>query len=129
LNERELNTLGTTILGCAVRVHAALGPGLLESTYKASLAYELAKAGLVVGVEIPVPLVYDGVKLADVGYRLDLLINDTIIVETKSVESISPLHKAQLLSYLRLSGRRLGYVLNFNSVLMKDGIARVINGY
>jgi GxxExxY protein len=127
LNETELNAIGKLALNCAFRVHTALGPGLLESSYKACLAYELTKAGAAVLMEVPVPLVYDGRKIADVGYRLDLLVDDVIILETKSGEAISPVHRAQLLSYLRLSGRRLGYVLNFNVASMKDGIARVVN--
>ncbi|HZL27192.1 MAG TPA: GxxExxY protein [Acidobacteriaceae bacterium] len=127
MNEERINQLGKLALDCAFRVHTALGPGLLESSYKACLAYELAKAGAVVLVEVPVPLVYDGQKIADVGYRLDILLEGEVILETKSVEGISPVHRAQLLSYLRLSSRRLGYVLNFNVVSMRDGIARVVN--
>jgi GxxExxY protein len=127
MNEERINQLGKLALDCAFRVHTALGPGLLESSYKACLAYELAKAGAAVLVEVPVPLVYDGQKIADVGYRLDILLEGEVILETKSVEGISPVHRAQLLSYLRLSSRRLGYVLNFNVVSMRDGIARVVN--
>ena len=123
----KLNELGKLALDCAFRVHTALGPGLLESSYKAWMAYELAKAGTSVQQELPVPLVYDGVKISDVGYRLDILVDGELIIETKSVEGISPVHRAQLLSYLRLSSRRLGYVLNFNVVSMRDGIARVVN--
>lgn len=125
----ELNALATEVLGHALRVHSELGPGLLESSYKACLAFELIEAGFQVEMEVPVPLVYKGRKLADVGYRLDLIINSVLILEIKSVEAISPVHKAQLLSYLRHSKRRLGYVLNFNTVLLKDGMARIINGY
>ncbi len=127
MNERELNTLGTSALDCAFQVHSQLGPGLLESSYKACLAYELTKRGFTVGIEVPVPLVYDGQKLGDVGYRLDLLVDNELILEIKSVEAINPIHRAQLLSYLRLSNRRLGYVLNFNVRLLKDGIGRVVN--
>ena len=127
VTEAELTRVGTTSLDCAFRVHTALGPGLLESSYKACLAYELAKTCLGVQVEVPVPLVYNGQKLADVGYRMDLLVENELVLEIKSVEAIAPVHKAQLLSYLRLSGRRLGYVLNFNVVSLKDGIARVVN--
>jgi GxxExxY protein len=127
MNEERLNQLGKLALDCAFRVHTALGPGLLESSYKACLAYELAKAGVTVLVEVPVPLVYDGQKIADVGYRLDILVEGEVILETKSVEGISLVHRAQLLSYLRLSSRRLGYVLNFNVVSMRDGIARIVN--
>ena len=127
MDEVKLNAIGKLALNCAFRVHTALGPGLLESSYKACLGYELIKAGASVQMEVPVPLVYDGKKIADVGYRLDLLVENEIILETKSVEAISPVHRAQLLSYLRLSNRRLGYVLNFNVVSMKNGIARLVN--
>jgi GxxExxY protein len=122
-----LNELGTQVLGYAVKVHSVLGPGLLESSYKACLAYELTRAGFTVGIEVPVPLVYEGQKLADVGYRIDMLIDRELVLEIKSVAAISPTHRAQLLSYLRLSDRRLGYLLNFNAVQMRDGIARVVN--
>ena len=108
-------------------MHSTLGPGLLESSYKACLAYELTKAGFKVDIELPVPLVYDGIKIADVGYRLDILVDGEIIIEVKSIAAVLPVHKAQLLSYLRLSGRHLGYVLNFNSVLLRDGMARIVN--
>lgn len=127
MHEAELNRLGTLALDCAFRVHTALGPGLLESSYKACLAFELAQAGANVQMEVPVPLVYAGSKLADVGYRLDILLEDQLILEVKSVEAVIPVHRAQLLSYLRLSNRRLGYVLNFNVISMKDGISRVVN--
>lgn len=127
MHEAELNRLGTFALECAFKVHSALGPGLLESSYKACLAFELAQAGYEVQTELPVPLIYAGRKLADVGYRLDLLIAQELIIEVKSVNAMAPVHRAQLLSYLRLSQRRLGYVLNFNVVSMKDGIARVVN--
>lgn len=128
MDEAQLNRLGTSALDCAFKVHSELGPGLLESSYKACLAFELAQAGHSVQVEVAVPLVYQGQKIADVGYRLDILVDGHLILEVKSVEAISPIHKAQLLSYLRLSERRLGYVLNFNSVRLRDGIARVVNG-
>jgi GxxExxY protein len=127
MHEAELNRLGTLALDCAFRVHTALGPGLLESSYKACLAFELAQAGANMQMEVPVPLVYAGRKLADVGYRLDILLEDQLILEVKSVEAVIPVHHAQLLSYLRLSNRRLGYVLNFNVISMKDGISRVVN--
>ena len=127
-DEAGLNRLGTSALDCAFKVHSELGPGLLESSYKACLAFELAQAGHRVQVELPVPLVYQGKKLGDVGYRLDLLVDEELILEIKSVEGIAPVHRAQLLSYLRLSKRRLGYVLNFNVVRLRDGIARVVNG-
>ena len=127
LDEAALNRLGTIALDCAFRVHTALGPGLLESSYKACLAFELAQARLSVQVEVPVPLIYAGQKLASVGYRLDILVGNELVLEIKAAEGIAPVHRAQLLSYLKLSQRRLGYVLNFNVVSLRDGIARVVN--
>ena len=120
------NDVGETILGCAIKVHTALGPGLLESTYEVCLAYELQKAGLKSDRQVPLPVVYDEVKL-EAGYRMDLLVADIVVVELKVVEKLLPLHTAQLLSYLKLSGRKLGYLLNFNVVQMRDGIKRVVN--
>ncbi len=123
----EGNQLGTAALDCAFRVHSALGPGLLESSYKACLAFELAQAGLSPQCEVPVPLMYAGRKLAEVGYRIDILVANEVVLEIKSMEAIAPVNRAQLLSYLRLSNHRLGYVLNFNTVSLRDGIARVVN--
>ena len=120
------NDVGETILGCAIKVHTALGPGLLESTYEVCLAYELQKAGLKLDRQVPLPVIYDEVEL-DAGYRMDLLVADIVVVELKFVEKILPLHTAQLLSYLKLSKRKLGYLLNFNVVHMRDGIKRVVN--
>ncbi len=120
------NEIGEMLLGCAIRVHSALGPGLLESAYEACLLYELEKAGLKATRQVPVPLMYNEVEL-DVGYRIDLLVEETVIVEVKAVEQLLPIHTAQLLSYLRLSGRKLGYLLNFNTVQMRKGIKRVVN--
>ena len=121
------NEIGEKLLGCALRVHSALGPGLLESAYEACLLYELEKAGLKTTRQEPFPVIYDGVEL-DVGYRLDLLIEEIVIVEVKAVEQLLPIHTAQLLSYLRLSNRKLGYLLNFNTAQMRSGIKRVVNG-
>ncbi len=120
------NEIGEMLLGCAIRVHSALGPGLLESAYEACLLYELEKAGLKATRQVPVPLMYNEVEL-DVGYRIDLLVEEIVIVEVKAVEQLLPIHTAQLLSYLRLSGRKLGYLLNFNTVQMRKGIKRVAN--
>ena len=120
------NDVGETILGCAIKVHTALGPGLLESTYEVCLAYELQKAGLKLERQVPLPVIYDEVEL-DAGYRMDLLVADIVVVELKVVEKLLPLHTAQLLSYLKLSKRKLGYLLNFNVVHMRDGIKRVVN--
>lgn len=120
------NEIGEMLLGCAIRVHSALGPGLLESAYEACLLYELEKAGLKATRQVPVPLMYNEVEL-DVGYRIDLLVEETVIVEVKAVEQLLPIHTAQILSYLRLSDRKLGYLLNFNTVQMRKGIKRVVN--
>ncbi len=127
MNTTDPNGVARQVLDCAFRVHSALGPGLLESSYRACLAFELAQAGLNVQTEVPIPLIYQGQKLGDVGYRLDILVAGELIIEVEAAEAIAPVHKAQLLSYLKLSGRRLGLLLNFNVVLLRDGIARVVN--
>lgn len=106
----------------------ALGPGLLESTYEACLAHELKKRRLSIATQVGLPVVYDGQEL-DIGYRIDILIAGSLILEVKAVEGIAPVHKAQLLSYLKLSGCRLGLLFNFNVVRMKDGIVRMVNGF
>ncbi len=124
MNENEI---GDTLLGAAIKVHSALGPGLLESAYETCLVHEIGQRGLNVRRQVALPLIYDGIKL-DAGYRLDLLINDQVIVELKSVEKFLPLHTAQLLSYLKLSGLKLGYLLNFNVAHMRGGIKRIVNG-
>ena len=120
------NEIGESLLGCAIRVHSALGPGLLESAYEVCLLHELEKAGLAAARQVQFPINYDGVEL-DAGYRIDLLIEDTVIVEVKTVEKFLPIHSAQLLSYLRLSDRKLGYLLNFNVLQMRTGIKRLVN--
>jgi GxxExxY protein len=127
MDEQRLNQLATTVLDCGFRVHTALGPGLLESAYKACLAIEIANVGLFVEIEPPVPLVYLGKKVADVGYRMDLLVERELVVEVKSVEALHPIHSAQLLSYLRLGDKRLGLLLNFNTLRLRDGMKRVVN--
>src|SRR6266700_1903377 len=121
------NALSGSILDAAFRVHSALGPGLLESAYEACLAYELRTDGFRILTQVPLPLVYREVKL-DVGYRLDLLVEELVIVEIKSVDALAPIHHAQLLSYLKLSRKRLGLLINFNVVRLKDGIKRIVNG-
>ena len=123
MTENELSRL---VVGCAMRVHSALGPGLLESAYEACLNYELIKSGLRVEAQKPLPLVYQSVKL-ECGYRVDLLIEGKLIVEVKSVEALAEIHFAQVLTYLRLSDLRLALLLNFNVVHMKDGIRRIVN--
>jgi GxxExxY protein len=120
------NELATAIIGCALKVHKALGAGLLESAYEACLFYELTKAGLKVERQKGLPLVYEEVNL-ECGYRVDLLVEDKIIVELKAVESISSLHAAQTLTYLKLSHCKLGLIINFNVLLLKDGIRRIVN--
>ncbi len=122
----EIDRLGERVLGCAIRVHKALGPGLLESAYENCLAHELGKSGLAFRQQLTLPVTYDGI-LIEVGYRLDLLVEESIVVEVKSLERILPVHRSQVLSYLRLGGYPLGYLINFNSILLKDGIGRVIN--
>src|SRR5690348_990079 len=124
---KDENELSRSILDAAFRVHSALGPGLLESAYEACLAYELRAEGFRVLTQVPLPLVYREVAL-DVGYRLDLLVEELVVVEVKSIDRLAALHQAQLLSYLKLSGKRLGLIINFNVVLLKDGIKRLVNG-
>lgn len=119
------NDLTYKIIGCVFKVHSALGPGLLESTYEVCLEYELTKADLIVVRQKGLPVIYDGVRL-EAGYRIDLLVNDQIILEIKAVEAIAPIHKAQVMTYLKLSGKKLALLLNFNVTDMKQGITRII---
>jgi GxxExxY protein len=123
----ELNSLARRTLDAAFHVHSTVGPGLLESAYTAYLVYELRKAGLSIGTEVPVPIVYDGVKLTDVGYRIDILVEKELVIEVKSMETIAPVHLSQLISYLKLSDRKLGLLLNFNVESFRDGIYRRVN--
>lgn len=122
------NELTSVIISAAMKVHSELGPGLLESAYEACLAYELRQRGLQVQTQLALPITYGDVRL-DAGYRIDLLVEGQIIVELKAVQEIVPLHEAQLLSYLRLSKRRVGLLINFHTAHLRDGIKRVINGY
>lgn len=121
------NSIAHDIVDSAYRVHTALGPGLLESVYEIVLASELKNRGYKVQREHPIPIVYDGMRF-EVGFRADLVVEDKIIVEIKSVSDLSPVHKKQLLTYLRLSHKKLGLLINFNETLIKDGITRVVNG-
>ncbi len=121
----ELNQVTSQTIGAAIDVHRALGLGLLESAYEACLAYELVNRGLNVEQQKPLPITYKDVSL-DAGYRLDLLVERSVIVELKAVDSLTPLHKAQLMSYLKLSGLNLGLLINFNVQVLKSGIQRVI---
>lgn len=120
--------LSGKILGACFKVHTALGMGLLERVYQVALAYELRKQGFLVETEVPVPVIYDGVRL-EVGFRLDILVERRIILEMKAVEALHPHHKMQLLNYLKLTKLPLGLLLNFNTPSLKDQITRVVNGY
>lgn len=122
----ELNEITEKVIGCAIKVHRALGPGLLESTYEVCLAHELVKEGLKVKTQVALPVVYDGLRL-DAGYRIDMLVEDAVIVELKSIESLHLIHEAQVISYLKLSGKKIGLLINFNVKLLKGGIKRLIN--
>jgi len=120
------NELSHLVVGSALKVHSALGPGLLESAYEACLQYDLIKSGLQVEAQKPLPLIYQTVKL-ECGYRVDLLVESKLIIEVKSIEALAEIHFAQVLTYLRLSDLRLALLLNFNVVHMKDGIRRIVN--
>ena len=126
--QENLDRITESIIGAAVEVHRALGAGLLESAYEACLAFELAHRGLVVKQQRMLPVVYREVKL-DCGYRLDFLIEGKVIVEIKAVDHLAPIHQAQLLSYLKLSGCKVGLLINFNTKAVKDGIRRVVNAF
>lgn len=117
-----------TVLDEAIHVHKKVGPGMLESVYKTCLAYRLQKRGLLLETEKPVPVFFEEVKM-DCGYRADILVEKKVIVETKSIENIGPLQEAQVLTYLRFLGLRYGLILNFDVLLLKNGIRRVLNGY
>jgi GxxExxY protein len=121
------NALSNRVIGAAIEVHRILGPGLLESVYELALERELALQGMEVQRQRPVSLEYKGIALGD-AFRLDILVNELLLLEIKAVEQILPLHEAQLLTYLRLTGRRLGLLINFNTKILKDGIRRVVNG-
>ena len=120
------NEIAKTIINAAMTVHKRLGPGLLESVYEKTLAYELIKRGLEVKIQVPVPIRYDGMVFED-AFRADLIVEGKVIVELKSVETVQPVHKKQLLTYLRLADKRLGLLINFDAALVKDGISRVVN--
>jgi len=121
------NEIGTVIVEAAIKIHRALGPGLLERVYEVVLAYELRSAGLSVETQVPVSIEYEDLAF-DEGFRADILVSDRVILELKSVEQVTRAHKKQVQTYLRLTGCKLGYLLNFGAALMKDGITRVVNG-
>ncbi len=122
----DLEEIGRNILGSAIKVHSALGPGLLESAYQSCLGYELNRIGLKVESEVLLPVVYGEIQI-DAGYRVDMLVENSIIVENKTVEKILPIHEAQLLTYLKMKNCKLGYLLNWNVTLIKDDIRRIVN--
>jgi GxxExxY protein len=123
MNENELSKI---VVDCMFKVHKNLGPGLLESAYEECLFYELLKTGLLVERQKPLPLFYETIKM-EIGYRLDFLIENKLVIEVKAVEAINDVHKAQVITYLKLSGCKLGLLVNFNVVLIKDGIKRIVN--
>lgn len=126
--QQELNAVTEQIIAAAIEVHRALGPGLLESAYESCLVYELVRRGFHVEQQKPMPVIYKEVQL-DVGYRLDMLVEESVIVELKAVEQLLPIHEAQLLSYLKLSGYRVGLLINFNVPALKQGIRRLVNNF
>ena len=121
----EVEKVGKAVLDAAFKVHTALGPGLLESVYETTTAYEVRKSGLIVATQVSLPIYYDGQKLES-GFRLDMLVEKCVIVELKSVETMNPVYQAQIMTYLRLSGVRLGFLINFNVKHLKDGIKRFV---
>ena len=124
----ELNEITGKIIELSIKVHKSLGPGMLEGAYESRLTHELVKHGFKVERQKKLPIVYDGIRL-DAGYRLDLLVNDAVIVEVKAVQRIHPVHEAQLLSYLRMTDRKLGLVINFNMKMLRDRVKRVVNNF
>ena len=124
----QLDLITRRIIGAAIEVHKGLGPGLLESAYETCQAFELRQHGFKVEQQLPLPVVYKDVKL-DCGYRLDLVVEDSVILEIKAVQELAPIHDAQLLSYLRLSGKSVGLIINFHVHVLKDGLKRVVNEF
>jgi GxxExxY protein len=120
------NEISHTIIGVAIELHKTIGPGLLESAYENALAFDLRQLGLDVKQQVPMPFVYKEVK-QDIGYRIDLMVNHKVIIEVKSIEALAPVHFAQALTYLKLSGLKLGLLINFNSKLLKEQIHRIVN--
>ena len=128
MSKQEYERLATIIVDACFKIHKKYGPGLLESAYQACLVYELKKRGLSVQAEVPLPLIYEEVKL-DCGYRLDIVVENCILIELKSVEQLAPIHSAQIITYLKLSKKKMGFLVNFNVPLIKDGIKRFVNNY
>jgi GxxExxY protein len=129
MNEKDrLDQITRNIIGAAIEVHKTLGPGLLESAYEVCLAHELRQLGYKIEQQKPLPVIYKDVKL-DCGYRLDLVVEDAVIVEIKAIEQLAPIHDAQVISYLRLADRRVGLLINFHVRLLKDGVKRIVNNF
>ncbi|MBN1970056.1 MAG: GxxExxY protein [Candidatus Delongbacteria bacterium] len=124
----KFDLLSKEIISCSIEVHKNLGPGLLENTYKQCLAHELSLRGLKFKMEKEIPVCYKGIRL-DCGYRIDLIVDEKIIVELKSVSELLPIHEAQLITYLKLSGVKIGLLINFNELILKNGIKRCVNNY
>jgi GxxExxY protein len=120
------NEISFTTIGAAVNLHKALGPGLLESAYEAALAHDLRELGFEIKTQVPMPWVYKGVKL-EIGYRIDLMVENKVIIELKSVENLAPVHFSQTLTYLKLAEKKLALLINFNTALLKDGIHRIVH--
>lgn len=127
-NAEEINLITRTVIEAATEVHRFLGPGLLESAYEACLAFELKERGLTVARQVELPFYYKEMPV-DIGYRLDLLVNDTVIIEVKAINTVALIHHAQLSSYLKLSGCKLGILINFNVIILEDGITRIVNHF
>jgi len=122
----EINTITEKIIGCCIEVHKNLGPGLLESAYEECLAFELQNMGLKIERQKPVPITYKNIKL-DCGYRIDILVENIVIIELKTVDAINPVHEAQILTYLKFANKKIGLLINFNVILLKNGIKRYAN--
>ena len=127
-NKESLDEITRRIIGAAIEVHRHLGPGLLESAYESCLVFELERLGLKLEEQKPLPVIYKDVKL-DCGYRLDLVVEDEIIIEIKAVEKLLPIHEAQLLSYLRLANKNVGLLMNFHVAVLKNGLKRILNEF
>jgi GxxExxY protein len=128
LESQNINQITEKIIGCAIEVHKTLGPGLLESAYEECLCYELKLANLTYERQVALPVIYKGVKL-DCGYRMDLIVENLVIVEIKAIEKLLPIHEAQLLSYLKLDNKRVGLLLNFHVSILKSGLKRIVNNF
>ena len=126
--QKRINDITERLIGCGISVHRVLGPGLLESAYEECICFELNEAGLKFERQVPLPVIYKGVKL-DCGYRMDIVIENLVIAEIKAVERLLPIHDAQLLSYLRLYDKRVGLLMNFHAVVLKNGLKRIANNF